>query len=75
MDSRNIIEEKKYFFDHSKKMQVPFIKEGIDDLASNGVESQIVDVLQVISAETNKPVKPEVQKKFFFVTVWFGRLD
>lgn len=32
-------------------MYVPFIKEGIDDLASNGVESQIADVLQVTSAE------------------------
>lgn len=32
-------------------MYVPFIEEGIDDLASNGVESQIADVLQVTSAE------------------------
>lgn len=30
---------------------IPFIEEGIDDLASNGVEGQIVDALQVSSSE------------------------
>lgn len=43
-------------------MQVPFIEEGIDDLAPNGVESQIAYVFQVTSAETTEDKERKKKK-------------
>ena len=45
--------------------KVPFVEEGIDELASNGVKGQIADVLQVISAEFQKDKKTNSKLHFW----------
>lgn len=48
------------------KMQAPFIEESINDLASNGVEGQIADVLQITSAEIKKRKEKKREKAILF---------